>query len=162
MFKIDVRSSSWSPGSAIPAAHTCDGANTSPSLEWDPGPAGTASYALICEDPDAPLGSWTHWTIWNIPSPRLEEAIPPISDLKNGAVQGKNSWSRTGYGGPCPPQGTHRYIFHVYAVDCALSLPPGSDEKRLRAALTGHILAEGELIGSYSRERRRESGTAER
>ena len=161
MKTFEVRSPSWPTGGAIPLAHTCDGANTSPALEWSAGPPGTLCYALICDDPDAPLGTWTHWAVWNIPSTSIGEAVPPVAELSDGSVQGKNSWSRTGYGGPCPPEGTHHYHFRLYALDARLSLAPGSDSRRLREAMDGHVLAEGSLVGTYSRERAKDAGAAQ-
>lgn len=157
---LEVRSPSWPHGGSIPSIHTCDGPNVSPALEWSPGPEGTVCYALICEEPDAPLGSWTHWLLWNLPTTSLEEAIPPVSELDNGAVQGKNSWSRTGYGGPCPPEGMRQYHFHLFALDARINLAPGSEAKRLRAAMQGHVLAEGEIVATYQRERGSDSGVA--
>jgi Raf kinase inhibitor-like YbhB/YbcL family protein len=150
---LRVTSSAFEDEGAIPARFTCDGQDASPPLSWSPGPDGTVSYALIVEDPDAPGGTWAHWVAWNLVEPRLREGVPPDDVLADGTRQGRNSWRRTGYGGPCPPSGTHRYFFGVHALDTTLDLPPDTDAAALRAAMRGHVLARGELLGLYTRAR---------
>ena len=150
---LRVHSPAFERGGPIPVRCTCDGDDASPPLEWSPGPDGTISYALIVEDPDAPRGAWVHWVAWNLVEPRLREGLPPDGVLPDGACQGRNSWRRSGYGGPCPPAGSHRYSFGVHALDTALDLPPDTDAAGLRAAMQGHVLARGELMGRYARAR---------
>ncbi len=139
-------------GQPIPAVYTCKGRDISPPLTWSDLPQGTKSLALIMDDPDAPIGTWVHWVIYNIPSTRtgLEEAIPSEERLADGSLQGKNSWRRIGYGGPCPPSGTHRYYFRLYALDSMLSLAPGATKEQLLQAMQGHILTEAEWMGTFS------------
>jgi hypothetical protein len=137
----------------IPRRYTCDGEDVSPPLAWSGVPAAAQSLALVCDDPDAPVGTWIHWLLYNIPADAssLPEAVAPDSTLASGAVNGKNSWGRLGYGGPCPPGGTHRYFFTLYALDSRLSLESGATEAQLQQAMEGHILAEGQLMGRYQR-----------
>ena len=145
---LKVTSSSFGHNGRIPAKFTCDGIDVNPSLHINNVPEGAKSLVLIMDDPDAPMGTWDHWVVWNIePSPVIEENSVPA-----GAVQGKNSWGKTKYGGPCPPSGTHRYFFKVYALDAFLDLSSKSDKKTVEKAMKGHVLAQGELIGLYSRE----------
>jgi Raf kinase inhibitor-like YbhB/YbcL family protein len=151
MASLDVTSIAFTHEGEIPREFTCDGADVSPPLEWAEGPEGTASYALIMDDPDAPGRTWVHWVAWNIPEPRLTDGIPPRDLLDDGLAQGTNSWTRIGYGGPCPPSGTHRYFFKVYALDSTLSLPATTRKEDLLQAMDGHILAQGELMGRYER-----------
>ena len=148
-----IKSSAFVEGGMIPSKYTCDERDISPPLEWKDVPAGAKSFALICDDPDAPGGIWVHWVVYNIPSniSRLEENIKPEPGAKNTMLQGSNSWSRTGYGGPCPPSGTHRYYFKLYAVDEMLPLKPGMSKKQLLDAMKGHVLAEAQLMGKYKR-----------
>jgi hypothetical protein len=151
--KID--STQFTEGSMIPSKYTCDGKDISPPLEWRDEPADTKSFALISDDPDAPGGTWVHWVIYNIPPDfiGLEENIKPEKEFKNGMMQGTNSWPRIGYGGPCPPSGAHRYFFKLYALDAMLELKPGVNKEQLLKAMTGHILAEAQLMGKYKRQR---------
>lgn len=137
----------------IPAKYTCDGDDVSPPLEWTGIPQGTKSLALICDDPDAPVGTWVHWVIWNIPATLngLAEDVPPDPQLPDGSRQGISDFRRPGYGGPCPPSGVHRYYFKVYALDAMLELPSGTRKADLLKAMNGHILAEGQLMGKYRR-----------
>jgi Raf kinase inhibitor-like YbhB/YbcL family protein len=123
-------------------------------LQWDLPPEGTQSIALIVDDPDAPVGTWVHWVVYDLPaeSRELLQAQPPDPELAAGGLHGQNSWKRLGYGGPCPPSGTHRYFFKLYALDTALRLEPGSTADQVRQAMEGHVLAEGELMGTYSRQ----------
>ena len=133
--------------------HTCDGPDSSPDLVWSDPPDGTAVFALVCDDPDAPAGTWVHWLAWNIPSAsrRLRDAVPQLPELPDGTRQGSNGFRRLGYGGPCPPSGTHRYFFRLYALDRKLDLPAGSARAALEQAMAGHILAEVALMGTYRR-----------
>ena len=150
---MEVRSQAFKPGGMIPAKYTCDGADISPPLTWPDPPAGTKSFALIIDDPDAPVGTWVHWVIWNIPATArgLEENVPKTASLPNGARQGTNDFKRTGYGGPCPPSGTHRYFFKLYALGSTLSLSPETTKSVLEDTMRRHILAQSELIGKYTR-----------
>ena len=150
---LEVRSSAFKYGGYIPSRYTCDGENISPQLSWSKGPSGTKSYAIIADDPDAPMGTWVHWVIYNIPDnvTSLPEALSNAKRLDFGAYQGKNDFKKIGYGGPCPPGGTHRYYFKVYALDTVLDSGPGLTKRQLLKAMEGHILAKGELMGKYSR-----------
>ncbi|HOT91567.1 MAG TPA: YbhB/YbcL family Raf kinase inhibitor-like protein [Anaerolineae bacterium] len=145
-----LTSSAFARGEAIPAAYTCDGLDKSPPLSWTEPPAGTQSFALIVTDPDAPTGTWVHWVAYNIPAEvrSLSEGVVDDAGL-SGGVHGKNSWGRSNYGGPCPPSGTHRYFFKLYALDTLLSVEGDATQRRLLAAMQGHILAETELMGTY-------------
>lgn len=145
---IQVTSSAFKEGESIPRRHTCDGENLSPALSWSGIPQGTASLALIADDPDAPAGTWVHWVIADL--------SPELSGLPEGAaglgVDGVNGFRKTGYGGPCPPKGsTHRYYFKLYALDKKLGLKTGMTKSDVEKAMQGHILAQGQLIGRYSR-----------
>lgn len=138
----------------IPVRFTCDGDDISPELSWLPGPEGTVSYALICEDPDAVGDTWVHWIIYNIPSDFtvMEENTPRQDQLENGALQGKNDFGKIGYNGPCPPSGVpHRYYFLLYALDCALDIPVQVTKAQLVNAMHGHILQQSFLVGLYGR-----------
>lgn len=150
---LSLTSPAFAQGQPIPARFTCDGEDISPALNWGEPPAGTRSFALIMDDPDAPAGTWTHWVLFNIPADMrsLDEAVPALETLTSGARHGKNSWGRLGYGGPCPPAGTHRYFFRLYALDIFLDLPAGAAKKDVQSAMQGHILAQGELMGTYAR-----------
>jgi len=150
---LRITSDAFVNNGMIPSRYTCDGADISPSLKWSKGPEGTKSYALIADDPDAPVGTWVHWVIYNIPSDvtSLPEDLPKTKTLDNGAVQGINDFKRYGYGGPCPPGGTHRYFFKLYALDTMIDAGPGLTKRQLLKNMEGHILAKGELMGKYSR-----------
>lgn len=150
---IRVKSTAFEEGGMIPKKYTCDGADVSPPLAWDQVPEGTKGIALISDDPDAPMGTWVHWVLYALPGDvrELPEALPPQEMLPNGARQGTNDFRRIGYGGPCPPGGTHRYYFKVYALDSALALEPGLTKAKLLKAMEGHVLAEGQLMGKYRR-----------
>jgi Raf kinase inhibitor-like YbhB/YbcL family protein len=141
---LKLESSVFREGGLIPAQYTCDGEDRSPPLAWSGAPAGTVSYALIMDDPDAPRGTWDHWLVWNLKGTALAEGGVD-------GVSGTNSWDRTGYGGPCPPSGTHRYVFRLLALDTALELPPVTRKDALLAAAKGHVLAEARLTGRYAR-----------
>ncbi len=153
--EIKISSNAFENGGFLPKKYTCDGENISPHLKWSNIPQGTKSFAIINDDPDAPMGTWVHWVIYNIPVSVVElpDNIPPSQRLSNGAVQGKNSLGKIGYGGPCPPSGTHRYFFKIYALDKILDLPVGATKEELLRAIKGHILAEGQIYGKYSRQR---------
>jgi len=129
----------------IPRKYTCDGRDVNPSLNIEDLPKETKSLVLIVDDPDAPMGTWVHWVVWNIPPAKeiLEDSVP--------GTEGVNDFQRHSYGGPCPPSGTHRYFFKVYALDAKLELSPNSRKRDLEKAMEGHILAKGEIIGLYSR-----------
>jgi Raf kinase inhibitor-like YbhB/YbcL family protein len=150
---ITITSSAFKEGQMIPAKYTCDGDNISPPLNWQQVPKGVKSFALICDDPDAPIGIWIHWVLWNIPAEAngLPEAVPATTKLPDGSKQGITDFRRPGYGGPCPPSGTHRYFFKIYALDTMLDLPDTSTKQNLLEAMKGHILAEGSLMGKYKR-----------
>ncbi len=150
---ISIMSTAFSQGGMIPKQHTCDGADISPPLSWSGVPEGTKSLALICDDPDAPVGTWVHWVLFNIPpgTKDLPEKIPPAKKIENGAVHGINDFRKLGYGGPCPPGGTHRYFFKLYALGTQLELESGVTKQDLLNAMEGHILEHGELMGKYKR-----------
>ncbi len=150
---ITITSSAFTEGAMIPKKHTCDAEDISPDLKWSGVPSGTQSLTLICDDPDAPVGTWVHWVLFNIPADAtaLPAGVPADATLKNGAHHGRNDFRKLGYGGPCPPGGTHRYYFKLYALDTVLNLESGSTKAQLLAAIKGHILAEGQLMGKYRR-----------
>lgn len=139
---------------SIPTEYSCDGADQSPPLHWLHPPNGVQSYVLIMDDPDAPIGVWDHWILFNIPPTvhSLDAAIPSQDRLEDGSIHGTNSWGRTDYGGPCPPSGTHRYFFRLYALDARLSLHPDATKTEVQEALKPHVLAETVLMGTFSRE----------
>jgi Raf kinase inhibitor-like YbhB/YbcL family protein len=149
---FEVSSPAFGNEEAIPVKFSCDGDDLSPALTWTEPPAGTQSFALIMDDPDAPMGTWVHWVVYNIPAStrELEEAMPTTPELSNGIMQAYSSAGTTGYHGPCPPFGTHRYFFKLYALDTMLSLSDKADKKELLAAMEGHILADAELMGTFS------------
>ncbi|MBN1816425.1 MAG: YbhB/YbcL family Raf kinase inhibitor-like protein [Sedimentisphaerales bacterium] len=153
MKEIKVNSSAFRDGEMIPAKYTADGQDISPPLEWTDLPQGTASIAVINDDPDAPMGTWVHWVLYNLPPEvkSLPENMPPKERLSSGALQGTTDFGRIGYGGPAPPRGVHRYYFKVYALDCMLDLPAGETKDQLERAMKGHILAQGQLMGKYAR-----------
>lgn len=150
---IELSSPAFAHGDAIPATYSCDGEDISPPLQWQNVPEGTESLALIMDDPDAPRGMWVHWVLYDIPpeTSELPENVTPADSLPGGGSQGNSSWNRVGYGGPCPPRGSHRYFFKLYALDTSLNLDPGATKEQLLAAMEGHILAQGELVGTYAR-----------
>ena len=150
---MEIKSSAFGSGEMIPVKYTCDGSDFSPPLEWTAGPAGTKSFALICDDPDAPMGTWVHWVVYDIPptTAMLAEGITRERELTGGGTQGINDFRKIGYGGPCPPGGTHRYFFRLYALDTLLGLKPGITKDQLLKAMKGHILAEAQLMGTYRR-----------
>jgi Raf kinase inhibitor-like YbhB/YbcL family protein len=151
---LSVLSPAFQEGERIPVKYTCQGEDVSPSVAWGEPPTGTQSFTLIVDDPDAPGGVFTHWVLFNIPSHSLElpEAIPTQAELPSGALQGRNDFGRIGYGGPCPPPGSpHRYQFILYAVEQPLDLKAGVSKKQVLNAMQGHVLAEGQLMGTYQR-----------
>jgi Raf kinase inhibitor-like YbhB/YbcL family protein len=137
----------------IPSKYTCDGEDISPPLQWDGAPDGTKSIALICDDPDAPMGTFVHWVLYNLPeeTKELTENMPADKELPNGTRQGMTDFRKVGYGGPCPPSGTHRYYFKIYALDTRLDLAAGATKSQLLKAMEKHVLAQGELVGKYKR-----------
>ena len=151
---LTISSTAFSNGGMIPSQYTCDGANISPPLQWSGLPAGTKTVALIVDDPDAPAKTWVHWVIYDLPAntTQLPENIKPQEKLAGGAKQGTNDFKKIGYGGPCPPSGTHRYFFKLYAVDIETSLNPGATKDELLKTMESHVLAQGELIGKYKRQ----------
>lgn len=150
---IKITSSAFQDGGLIPAKYTCDGADVSPPLQWDNVPQGAKSIALICDDPDAPMGTFVHWVLFNLPAEtrQLAEKVAADKTLPSGARQGTSGFGRVGYGGPCPPSGTHRYFFKIYALDTTLDLPAGARKSDLLKVMQGHILAQGQLVGKYKR-----------
>lgn len=151
---MQLQSPAFANGGAIPAKYTCDGEDISPPLAWGAVPQGTKTLALICDDPDAPSKTWVHWVLFDLPPEpaTLPEHVPAAKTLPNGARQGTNDFSRIGYGGPCPPSGTHRYHFKLYALDKILVLPPSTTKEQLLKAIEGHVLDQGELLGRYQRK----------
>jgi Raf kinase inhibitor-like YbhB/YbcL family protein len=151
--ELNVTSSAFKEGELIPRKYTCDDRNVSPPLTWAAPPPETKTLALICDDPDAPVGTWVHWVLFNVPGStrELPENVAPAKTLAFGERHGRNSWGNIGYGGPCPPSGTHRYYFKVYALDTALTLDPGAPKEEVEKAMRGHILAQGQLMGRYRR-----------
>jgi Raf kinase inhibitor-like YbhB/YbcL family protein len=150
---MKLTSSAFSEGAMIPVRYTCTSDDLSPPLTWSDIPAGAKTLALIADDPDAPAGTWVHWVALNLPvtAGGLPEGIKDAKLLPGGGMQGTNSWRRIGYGGPCPPSGTHRYFFKLYALDTTLSLGNNATAKDLLAAMKGHILAETQLMGRFKR-----------
>jgi len=149
-----MRSPDFEAGEMIPSKFTCDGDDVSPRLQWGKGPRGTGSFALIMDDPDAPGGTFVHWILYDIPPPvvNLPEAVPPLQKLANAERHGKNSFGKLGYKGPCPPSGTHRYFFKIYALDTMLGLYSVDRKSDLERAMKGYILAKGELMAKYERD----------
>ncbi len=148
MGEMRITSPAFAHNGGIPAKYTCDGGDASPPLMLENIPGTAKSLALIVDDPDAPAGTWVHWVVWNIPAAAgeiRENSFPA------GASQGKNSWGRNSYGGPCPPSGTHRYFFKLYALDATLNLGADTTKKGLEKAMEGHVIARAELIGIYKR-----------
>jgi Raf kinase inhibitor-like YbhB/YbcL family protein len=151
---MQLTSTAFTEGAAIPAKYTCDQADLSPSLKWTGAPAQARSFVLIVDDPDAPVGIWTHWVLYDLPASvaDLSENQPKTPTLSNGAKQGLNDFRRPGYGGPCPPPGKpHRYFFRLYALDTLLGLKPGATRKEVESAMAGHALAQCQLMGTYKR-----------
>jgi Raf kinase inhibitor-like YbhB/YbcL family protein len=151
---LTIKSGVFENGATIPKKYTCDSTNVSPPLSWSGAPEGTKSFALICDDPDAPMGTWVHWVLWGLPpdTMALLEGVPAETTLAIGARQGLNSGSRVGYSGPCPPPGKpHRYFFKLYALDAMLTVPANANKAALEKAMKDHILAEAQVMGRYGR-----------
>jgi hypothetical protein len=150
---FQITSTAFAPQAPIPQQYTCDGQDVSPPLSWSDPPQGTESFALICDDPDAPVGTWVHWVLFNIPADKraLPENVPSQDQLSDGSLHGRNGWRRRDYGGPCPPRGTHRYFFKLYALDITLALEAGATKQNVLSAMEGHTLAQAELVGTYAR-----------
>jgi len=151
---LTISSPSFSNGGNIAQKFTCDGADVSPQLRWNEPPPGTKSIALLVDAPDAPVGNWNHWTMWNLPAGArgLAEKLRKDAELPDGSRQGHNDFRQDGYNGPCPPPGKpHRYYFKLYALDTKLDLKPGANKKEVDAAMKGHILVQSEWMGRYGR-----------
>jgi Raf kinase inhibitor-like YbhB/YbcL family protein len=154
---MQLTSTAFTEGNPIPAKHTCEGKDVSPPLKWTGVPPETRSLVLIADDPDAPVGTWVHWVLYDIPAgtTELEEDQPKGQYVLESAPQGLNDFKRLGYGGPCPPPGKpHRYFFKLYALDKLLELKPGATKAAVEAAMAKHILAQTQLMGTYQRARR--------
>ena len=152
---MQVTSAAFAEGDAIPIKYTCDEKNVSPPLKWNGTPSGAKSLVLIADDPDAPGHTWVHWVVYNLApaTTELPEDCPKSQYLPGGAMQGINDFRHLGYGGPCPPPGKpHRYFFKIYALDAALNLKPGASKKEVEAAMERHVLAQGQLMGTYKRK----------
>lgn len=153
---FQLTSTAFPHNGEVPRQYTCDGPDVSPPLQWTDPPPKTRSLSLICDDPDAPVGTWVHWVLFHLPETArgLAEAVPKDPTLADGSKQGTNDFRRLGYGGPCPPPGpAHRYFFKLYALDNIPELKPGATKKDLERAMQGHILAEAQFIGHYQRGR---------
>jgi Raf kinase inhibitor-like YbhB/YbcL family protein len=151
---VELTSRAFREGDVIPSKFTCDGADVSPALDWANVPAGAKSLALICDDPDAPGGTWVHWLVYGVAADRrsLGEGVPAAPVIQGLCIQGRNDFKRIGYGGPCPPPGKpHRYFFKLYALDSTLDLKPGAKKPEVEKAMKGHVLAQGQLMGKYQR-----------
>jgi len=151
---MKISSTAFAAGETIPKKFTCDGPDASPALSWTEPPAKTQSFALIMDDPDAPVGTWVHWVLFDLPleARELAEGVAKQDQLPNGARQGRNDFGKIGYGGPCPPPGNpHRYFFKLYALDAKLNLKAGATKADVERAMKGHILAHAEVIGRYGR-----------
>ncbi|PYI90005.1 MAG: YbhB/YbcL family Raf kinase inhibitor-like protein [Verrucomicrobia bacterium] len=151
---MQVTSTAFKEGQPIPRQYTCDGVNISPPLEWNGTPKSAKTIAIIADDPDAPSGTFVHWVVYNLPAENigLVENLPTTESLKAGGFQGKNDFQKIGYGGPCPPSGTHRYFFKVYALDSELALKAGATKADVEKAMQGHIVAQAQLMGTYRRQ----------
>jgi Raf kinase inhibitor-like YbhB/YbcL family protein len=151
--EMKLTSSAFQHEDMIPVKFTCKGEDISPDLKWENAPQGVKSYVLICDDPDAPVGVWDHWMLFNIPGStnELHEGVPKKPELANGARHGKNSWGRLDYGGPCPPSGVHRYFFKLFALDTILNLKSGASKKEIMKAMENHTLASAELMGKFKK-----------
>jgi Raf kinase inhibitor-like YbhB/YbcL family protein len=151
---LSLSSPSFKEGESIPIEFTCDGKNSSPALHWKDLPRNTESLVLILQDPDAPSGIFTHWVIFNLPPPidGIPSGMPPLKDLMNAEKQALNDFGKVGYGGPCPPNGMHHYIFTLYALDNTLRVPGGASKEEVLKAMEGHVLAEAKLTATYKRK----------
>jgi Raf kinase inhibitor-like YbhB/YbcL family protein len=151
--EIKLTSTAFKEGQPIPPTYTCDGVNISPPLEWSGVPKTAKTVAVIADDPDAPAGTWVHWVLYNLPADNigLVENLPATENLAAGGFQGKNDFEKIGYGGPCPPSGTHRYFFKIFALDSELALKAGATKAELMKAMEGHVVLQGQLMGTYRR-----------
>ena len=153
---LELKSPDFTSGATIPKQFTCDAADISPALTWNDPPAATQSFALIADDPDAPVGTWVHWVLFDLPASArsLPQNVPKQEQLADGSRQGRNDFRKIGYGGPCPPPGKpHRYFFKLYALDTELTLRAGATKPELLRAIQGHTLAEAQLMGTFQRPR---------
>jgi len=150
---IKLISAAFKDGEPIPRQYTCDGVNVSPPLEWSGVPKAATTLVIIADDTDAPAGTWVHWVVYNLPADNIGivENLPRDENLKAGGAQGKNDFEKNGYGGPCPPSGTHRYFFKIYALDGELPLKAGATKAEVEKAMAGHVLMQGQLMGTYRR-----------
>ena len=153
--EIKLTSAAFADNGMMPPKYTCDGDNVSPPLKWEGVPEKAKTLALIADDPDAPSGTWTHWVLFNLSASakELAENIPPEKQPASVATHGTNDFKKIGYGGPCPPSGTHRYFFKIYALDAELALDAGATKDELLKAMDGHVLAEGQLVGKYEKKK---------
>jgi len=151
--EIKLTSASFKEGQPIPRTYTCDGVNVSPPLEWSGVPKTAKTLSVICDDPDASPDTWVHWVLYNLPADNIGivESMPATEKLLAGGFQGTNDFKKIGYGGPCPPSGTHHYFFKIYALDSELALKGGATKAELLKAMEGHIVAQTQLMGTYSR-----------
>jgi Raf kinase inhibitor-like YbhB/YbcL family protein len=151
--EIKLTSTAFKEGESISRVYTCDGVNISPPLEWSGVPKTAKTIAIVADDPDAPGGTWVHWVLYNLPADNigLVENVPATENLKAGGFQGKNDFGKVGFGGPCPPSGTHRYFFRIYALDSELPLKAGATKAELTKAMEGHTVLQGQLMGTYRR-----------
>jgi len=150
---IKLTSTAFKEGELIPRQYTCDGVNVSPSLEWSGVPKTARTLVIIADDPDAPSGTWVHWVLYNLPADNIGmvENLPATDELRAGGFQGKNDFGKIGYGGPCPPSGTHHYFFKIYALDSELSLKAGATKAEVEKSMGGHVVSQGQLMGMYRR-----------
>ena len=151
---FELTSAAFKAGEALPKKHTCDGEDISPALSWNDPPAATKSFVLVCDDPDAPAGTWVHWVLYGLPAGArgLPEGVKPVPTLPDGSKQGTNDFRKTGWGGPCPPRGApHRYFFKLHAVDTTPDLAPGANKAAALKAIEGHVVGQAELVGRYGR-----------
>jgi len=149
---FQLTTTAFRDGGSIPKKFTCDGPDVSPALSWGDPPAGTKSLAIICDDPDAPGGTWVHWVLYDLPADtrKLPEGIAKDHQLKNGGLQGRNDFGKIGYNGPCPPRGSeHRYFFKIYALDSKTGLKAGATKSDLERAMNKHVLAQAQFVGRY-------------
>jgi Raf kinase inhibitor-like YbhB/YbcL family protein len=157
MDTIQIESRAFKHMQPVPARYTCDGADISPPLSWSKLPAAAKSIVLICDDPDAPAGTWVHWVVYDLlPTiDSLPENVPKIDSLPMSGKQGKTDFNRVGWNGPCPPGGTHRYFFKIYGLDTMLNLPSGKTKHEIEKTMKGHVVVQGELVGTYSRNNKK-------
>jgi Raf kinase inhibitor-like YbhB/YbcL family protein len=150
---MELTSTDIQEGGMIPIRFTCDGEDISPALQWSGVPENTKSFALICDDPDAPVGTWIHWVLFNIPGSvnNLDQGVNAVESIENGGIHGINDFRSLGYGGPCPPNGSHRYFFRLYALDTLLDIEPGCTKADLMEAMQRHVLDQATLMARYSR-----------